>query len=94
MRTFTPRPRRQDQEGNRVMLTTKQLSFAASVNGGKWHVDSFGVAECDSRIEIDRINHLGTIVSFANVDASTIHPICCRRCIRQNSKEHTSDQHQ
>lgn len=68
-------------------ITIRQISLRPSVLPGKWHEDSFGVAACDPRIEIDRHAHEGSIVVFASVDIDTVHPIACRRCLKKSSRQ-------
>ena len=68
------------------MRTLRQVSMRPGLSGGKWHDDSFGVAACDPRIEIDRHSHFGSLVVFASVEIETVHPIACRRCLKKSAR--------
>lgn len=69
-------------------ITVKPLSFFQPLSGaGKWHVSNVvgNVAACGCGALLDKSSG-HRIQLNAGTDIATVHPICCRLCLKGDSK--------
>jgi len=75
-----------------MTTTTKPLCFYPPASGrGKWHVARAvgNVAACGGAVLLDTTS--GKRIQLdGGTEAATVHPICCRRCLRGATKERES----
>ena len=67
------------------MKTVRPISFFPPSSGkGKWHAASAcsTLAACGSGVTVNSF-HFQRIQIEGGVEAKWVHPICCRRCLKQ-----------